>query len=71
VIECSLLFIRCYRKGNLQFISEKKSKNEVTTTSSIPLREKIEKKISEPMPVGPIQAEEWPIQDASFGKCMC
>jgi len=49
----------------LQF---KSGKNEVTTMTSIPMREKVEKKISEPMPVGPLQAEEWPIQDASFSK---
>ena len=36
--------------------------------TSIPMKEKVEKKISEPMPVGPIQPEEWPIQDASFSK---
>ena len=58
---------RCHKKGNLKFLLRSKRESEVTTMTSIPMREKVEKKISEPMPVGPIQAEEWPIQDASFG----
>jgi len=55
------IFLRCHKKS--------KNKNEkVLTMTSIPMKEKVEKKISEPMPVGPIQPEEWPIQDASFSK---